>query len=187
MYQPQPFYEAESVGPAVTFGDMPYNPSAFYEAESVGPAVTFGEAPTHAEAQVLADAEFLAKYGHAIPQNYEEANWLDERVNAIKGETGLTKVVEVKTPQGKTVEMVGTQSHVDPGWWGGMSTGGKAAVAGGAGLGVLGLVMLARRGRRTNPRRRGMLPIVAVGGLAALLWWGGKKTVEAAEATIPQR
>ena len=166
---------------------MMYDPDPFFEAESVGPVVTFGQddvepTPTHAEVQAAAAAEFAAKYGHASPQNLAEANWLNAKVQALKVGAGVTKFV--KTEDGTVVEISPTPT-VTAGFWGGMTTGGKVAIAGGAAAGVLALVMFGRR--RKNPRRSGMLPILAIGGVAAMLIWGGKKTVEAVEAVVPAR
>lgn len=158
MYQSDPFYEAESVGPQVTFGADPV--------------------PTGADASAQAKGEFYAKFGHDSPQNLEEANWLDARVKAIKAETGVTKMATVG---GKTVELSPTPPSAS--WWGGMSTGGKVALAGGVGLGAIAMLMM--RKRRANPRRNKLVPILVVGGVAVALMWGGKQTVAAVEEATP--
>lgn len=158
MYQPEPFFEAESVGPQVTFGADPV--------------------PTHADAQAQAKGEFYAKFGHDSPQNLAEANWLDARVKALKAESGVTQTAVVG---GKSVELSPTPPGA--GWWGGMSQGGKVALAGGLGLGAVALLMM--RKRRANPRRNKLVPILVVGGVAVALMWGGKQTVDAVEASTP--
>lgn len=58
---------------------------------------------THEQAQAQAKLDFIAKFGHDTPQNYEEASWLSDRTAALKAATGaeqevVTRTVTVRPP-----------------------------------------------------------------------------------------
>lgn len=165
LYKPDPFFEAESVGPQITFGvtttELSVDPATIYGAGWDKPGYPynparkaylsqFPEAKTDAEAQAEVDAELTS-----MEQRGQEYAWTNGGITVRDKSLARTPGAML------ALAGVGVAAAVGLALWGGRS-----------------------RTVATNPRRPRWLPLASLAGVGAAMWYASRRSVEALERAV---